>query len=105
MKRLLCQCFLTWPIYLSSESAQKLTSRWCQQHSLMKTQKWYDILKQKGKSKAGNDFNVVALSKGEKDVCCSLPRVQIRERNTYMTLTRRVYSGAKIFMESLKQLM
>ena len=28
MKKLLCQCFLTWTIYLTSESAQKLNSRW-----------------------------------------------------------------------------
>ena len=34
MKKLLCQCFLTWPIYLSSESAQKLTSRWHLQNSI-----------------------------------------------------------------------
>ena len=34
MDKLLSSCFLTWPIYLSSESAQKLTSRWCLQNSL-----------------------------------------------------------------------
>ena len=28
-------CFLTWPIYLSSEAAQKLNSRWRLQNSLM----------------------------------------------------------------------
>jgi len=34
MDKLLSSCFLTWPIYLSSESAQKLTSRCGLQNSL-----------------------------------------------------------------------
>ena len=37
--------------------------------------------------------------KGE-DVCCSLPRVQIREkRNTFSTLVKRVDYEAKVFFE------
>jgi len=35
MDKLLSSCFLTWPIYLSSESAQKLTSRCGLQNSLL----------------------------------------------------------------------
>ena len=35
MDKLLSSCFLTWPIYLSSESAQKLTSRCGLQNSLV----------------------------------------------------------------------
>ena len=34
MKNLPCRRFLTWPIYLSSDSAQKLTNRWRLQNSL-----------------------------------------------------------------------
>ena len=37
MDKLLSSCFLTWPIYLSSESAQKLTSRCGLQNSLPQT--------------------------------------------------------------------
>ena len=37
MDKLLSSCFLTWPIYLKSESAQKLTSRWHPQNSLLLT--------------------------------------------------------------------
>ena len=37
MDKLLSSCFLTWPMYLSSESAQKLTSRYGLQNSLVST--------------------------------------------------------------------
>ena len=46
MEKLLCQCFLIWPIYLSSESAQKLTSRFGLKNSLMlKSRQWILIRK------------------------------------------------------------
>ena len=35
MEKLLSSCFLTWPIYLSSEPAQNLTSRCDLQNSLV----------------------------------------------------------------------
>ena len=35
LKNMPSPCFLTWPNYLSSESAQKITSRWRLQNSLV----------------------------------------------------------------------
>ena len=60
---------------------------------------WHTLQTKRAKVKQEMILLTLLHCKGE-DVCCSLPRVQIREkRNTFSTLVKGVHYEAKAFLK------